>query len=112
MADDFLQLSVLEGVSPDTWTGPLELYMIADGNPDHLKVMKDAGAFPWFFDPQFRMDFFRPLSSALLAADHAIFGLNPIGYRLPYGPSSLISTGELLLRTLLDLDPPLLCPSR
>jgi len=74
--------------------------------------MKDAGAFPWFFDPQFRMDFFRPLSSALLAADHAIFGLNPVGYRLPYAPSSLISTGELLLRTLLDLDPPLLCPSR
>jgi hypothetical protein len=82
MADDLIQLGFLEGVSPATWIGPLELYTISDGEPAHMQVMKDAGAFPWFFDPDFKMAFARPLSSALLAADHALFGLHPLGYRV------------------------------
>ncbi len=82
MADDLIQLSVLEGVSPDRWTGPLELYTISDGEPVHVQAMKDAGAFPWFFDPGFEMAFFRPLSSGLLALDHTLFGLQPLGYRV------------------------------
>ena len=82
VADDFIQLGILERVSPCTWTGPLELYTISDGLPEHMRIMKDAGAFPWFFDPEFKMAFFRPLSSALLALDHTLFGLNPLGYRI------------------------------
>ncbi len=82
MADDLIQLGFLEGVSPATWIGPLELYTISDGVPEHVQAMKDAGAFPWFFDPGFKMAFARPLSSALLALDHALFGLNPPGYRV------------------------------
>ena len=81
MADDLIQLGVLEGTSPAVWTGPLDLYTISDGDPAHVQAMKDAGAFPWFFDPNFKMDFFRPLSSGLLALDHSLFGLNPLGYR-------------------------------
>ena len=81
MADDLIQLGALEGVTPDTWTGPLQLYTISDGRPEHVRAMKDVGAFPWFFDPKFEMAFARPLSSALLALDHALFGLTPVGYR-------------------------------
>ena len=81
MADDLIQLGFLEGDSPADWIGPFELYTISDGDPEHVQVMKDAGAFPWFFDPAFEMDFFRPTSSGLLALDHALFGLNPLGYR-------------------------------
>ncbi len=34
MADDFLQLGVLEGVSPAAaWTGPFDLYTLSDGDP-------------------------------------------------------------------------------
>jgi hypothetical protein len=44
--------------------------------------MQDAGALPWFFPADFKMAFLRPLSSALLALDHAIWGLRPVGYRL------------------------------
>ncbi len=33
MADDFIQLGVLEGTSPDTWTGPLDLYTKTYGLP-------------------------------------------------------------------------------
>lgn len=82
MADDFIQLGFLERVLPGTWSGPLSLYTISDGILEHVQVMKDAGAFPWFFGPTFKMVFFRPLSSALLALDHALFGLHPAGYRV------------------------------
>jgi len=82
MADDLFQLGALEGVSPCTWLGPWRLYTISDGVPEHVRAMQDAGAFPWFFGPDFNMAFFRPLISALLAADHAMWGLWPVGYRL------------------------------
>jgi hypothetical protein len=83
MGDDLMQLSVLEGVSPAAaWTGPLDLYTISDGVPAHVLAMQDAGLFPWAADPAFEMAFFRPLSSGLLALDHALFGLHPAGYRL------------------------------
>src|SRR5262245_44848207 len=83
MADDLMQLAVLEGLSPAAaWTGPFDLYTISDGNPVHVRAMQDAGLFPWFADPAFEMAFSRPLSSALLVIDHALFGLRPAGYRL------------------------------
>ena len=82
MADDFIQLGILEHVSPCTWIGPTNLYTISDGDPVHVGIMKNAGAFPWFFGREFKMAFFRPLSSALLALDHVFFGLNPVGYRI------------------------------
>jgi len=82
MADDFIQLGTLEGVSSCGGQAPFRLYDIADGDPDHVLALKNAGAFPWFFAPDFRMAFFRPLSSALLALDHRLFGLRPLGYRV------------------------------
>ena len=83
MADDLMQLGILEGVSPAAaWTGPFDLYTIADGDPAHVRTMQDAGLFPWFVPPAFEMAFLRPLSSATLAIDHALFGLHPAGYRL------------------------------
>jgi hypothetical protein len=80
MADDFMQLAVLEGVAPVSWIGPFNLYSLSDGDPQHIQLLKDAGAMPWFFDPGFKMTFFRPLSSALLVLDHYLFGLHPTGY--------------------------------
>lgn len=80
MADDFIQLGILERVSPITGVGPFGLYTFF-GKPQDIQLLKDAGAVPWFFDPGFKMAFFRPLSSASLVLDHALFGLNPIGYR-------------------------------
>lgn len=80
MADDFIQIGVLEGVSPAKWLGPFDLYSIADGNPEHMKILKDKGAFQWFWNPEFKLRSFRLLSSILLALDHVIFGLNPLGY--------------------------------
>ncbi len=82
MADDFIQLGVLEFVSPIDWLGPLDLYRFADGDPHHVQALKDAGALPWFAEPVLKLAFLRPLSSAAIALDHAAFGLHPTGYRL------------------------------
>src|SRR5262245_7573859 len=82
MADDLIHLGVLEGVLPCTWVGPFTLYTLSDGVPEHVRTMQNAGAMPWFFSPAFKMTFLRPLTSASIALDHAIFGLWPIGYRL------------------------------
>jgi hypothetical protein len=82
MADDLIQLGALEGVLPGSSLKPWALYTISDGVRAHVRAMQNAGALPWFFSPDFKMAFFRPLSSALLALDHAVWGLWPIGYRL------------------------------
>lgn len=103
MADDFMQLGILEGVSPSTWLGPMDVYTLADGNPVHMRTLKDSGAFQWFWDPEFKAKFFRPLSSVLLIMDHAIFGLKPIGYsihNLLWFAALIIAVGFLMQRAL------------
>jgi hypothetical protein len=101
MADDLFQVAQLEGVLPSQ--GPLQLFTLSDGVPEHVRAMKEAGGFPWFFDRDFKMKFFRPLSSLLLAADHALWGLWPVGYRLQgtLWLVALVASFGLLLRTAL-----------
>ncbi|HSP98085.1 MAG TPA: hypothetical protein VL049_12720 [Candidatus Dormibacteraeota bacterium] len=83
MADDLFQLALLEGRIPGgSDLAPWQLTTIADGVPAHVRALQNIGAMPWFFDPHFTMAFFRPLTSLLLATDHALWGLWPIGYRL------------------------------
>jgi hypothetical protein len=103
MADDFMQLGILEGVSPSIWLGPMDVYTLADGDPVHMRTLKDTGAFQWFWNPKFKAKFFRPLSSVLLIIDHAIFGLNPIGYsihNLLWFASLIIAAGFLMQRAV------------
>ncbi|MGD2088394.1 MAG: hypothetical protein PVH61_19615 [Candidatus Aminicenantes bacterium] len=103
MADDFMQLGILEGVSPSTWLGPMDVYTFADGKPVHMRTLKDSGAFQWFWDPGFKAKFFRLLSSVLLIMDHAIFGLNPIGYsihNLLWFACLIIAAGFLMQRAV------------
>jgi hypothetical protein len=106
MADDLIQLGVLEKVTPAAdWTGPFDLYTISDGIPGHVRAMQDAGFFPWATDPAFEMAFFRPLSSGLLALDHAVFGLRPAGYRLHgvlWALALVAAVGWILRRALSD----------
>ena len=103
MADDFMQLGILEGVSPAAWLGPMDVYTLADGDPAHMRTLKDSGAFQWFWNPEFKAKFFRPLSSVLLIVDHAIFGLNPIGYsihNLLWFAALIIAAGFLMQRAV------------
>ena len=104
MADDFMQLAVLERVSPAAaWTSRFDLYNISDGIPEHVRAMQDAGLFPWFAGPRFALTFFRPLTSAFLWLDHSMFGLHPAGYRLDgvlWSLALAASVGWILCRAL------------
>lgn len=62
IADDLPMLSILEGVSPRTWIGPLDLYRFLDGRSEHMQVLRDSGGTPWFAAPELKLAFWRPLS--------------------------------------------------
>ena len=52
---------------------PLDLFVFAAGDPSDNARLRDAGVFPWWTDPSLRLAFFRPLSSATHAVDHALW---------------------------------------
>ncbi len=76
-SDDLSQRLMLEGRAPGYTGGWLGLY---DFTPPNLppSVRMEEGLLPWFTDPELELRFFRPLSSATLALDHALFGRNAL----------------------------------
>jgi len=52
---------------------PLDLFVFADGNPATAKALQDEGLFPWWTDPHLKLAFWRPISSATHALDHALW---------------------------------------
>jgi len=97
--DDYVFVAELEGVTPKTSNG-FDLYEFATGHDDALVR---RGLFPWWCAPGLKVRFFRPLSSALFALDHAIFGRSLLGYHLhalAWYFSLLLGVGLLLRRVL------------
>ncbi len=80
--DDYIQLGILEETTEGLDARPFDLYGFMDGSTESVARSMETGPVPWFAHPRFKVYFFRPLSSALLALDHAIFGLRPWGYRI------------------------------
>jgi len=52
---------------------PLDLFVFAAGNATNTLKLRDAGAYPWWTDPELRLSFMRPLSSATHAVDHGLW---------------------------------------
>ncbi len=52
---------------------PLDLFVFANGDAADMTQLRDAGLFPWWVDPELKLSFFRPLSSATHALDHALW---------------------------------------
>jgi len=69
--NDLVFVALLEGWYPEMGQ-PLNLYASFFDMP-HM---------PWWLSPETRIAFWRPLSSALLWLDHALFGLHPLPYHL------------------------------
>ncbi|WP_147332955.1 hypothetical protein [Archangium gephyra] len=80
MSDDYIHLLILEGFpAPGTrW----DLFRFAGGDPAELQRLMDEGPYPWWTLPELKLTFWRPLSSALVVMDHALFGRNAVGYHL------------------------------
>jgi hypothetical protein len=90
-ADDYLQIAQLEGWSTNP-VGPLDLYSFVPPDRARLAELLDRGA-PYFTAPDLKLRFFRPLSSAVMALDHALFGRHPF----PYHVHTLLWYAALLL---------------
>lgn len=82
-ADDYSQLAIIERSVPQVAAIPrFDLYrFIPEGRAAFAEFM-ERGPLPWYCDPHLKIHFFRPLASALLVAEHAIFGRWAVGYHL------------------------------
>lgn len=79
-ADDYVQIAALEGWSANP-VSPLDLYAFVPRDRAVMSTLIDRGA-PYFAAPGLVLHFLRPLSSALMVLDHALFGRSPLGYHL------------------------------
>src|SRR5688572_22493226 len=69
--DDYLHASMVEGTFPGK-RSPFDFYDFVDDA--NRAEMLERGLVPWWASPNLTIRFFRPLSSALLYADHKVFG--------------------------------------
>ncbi len=81
MADDFGMQLVMDGrISSPSWK-PWSLYDFGSLAEAPLRSL-ESGAFPWWTDADWRVRFFRPLSSLSLWLDHSLFGSSAIAGHL------------------------------
>jgi hypothetical protein len=80
VGDDAVQLAMLQGDFP-AHRGFWDLFRFADNERDGLALM-EFGYDAWWSAPKLRIAMFRPLSSALFALDHVLFGLNPLPFHV------------------------------
>lgn len=74
LEDDVIQRAMLLDKAPGVRWGPLDLYDFVGGPRRPAALLRDRGLLPWFCADDLRLRFFRPLSSAVLAADVRVFG--------------------------------------
>ena len=80
LADDLFHISMLEGLFGDYSIG--HLYAFAPEDPESTARHIERGSLPWWTHPQFRFVMLRPLSSLLIAFDHAAFPRLPFVHHL------------------------------
>ena len=51
---------------------PFDLFVFATGEPADTANLRTIGVYPWWTDPQLKLSFWRPLSSATHVLDHAL----------------------------------------
>jgi hypothetical protein len=72
-SDDYLAEAMADGRF-GVPRSALDLFNFVDGSPNEEAALKRLGMLPWWTPPDFRIAFMRPLSSALLYVDRALFG--------------------------------------
>ncbi|MEW5740388.1 MAG: hypothetical protein AB1938_15775 [Myxococcota bacterium] len=70
--DDWVHRALLAGAF--THADPWDLFSFAPGDPERFRPSFELGPFPWFSLPELKLRFFRPLSTALVHLDAALFG--------------------------------------
>lgn len=75
LLDDYLHASMVDGTFP-AHRGPFDLYNFV--NDADRSTLIERGMLPWWSHPRLVIRFFRPLSSALVWADHRLLGNHPL----------------------------------
>lgn len=97
LADDVYQIALLDGLAG--LRAPWELYSLYPLDPAATATHRAQGSLPWWTVPEFRFVQVRPLSSLLLALDHAIAPRNALVHHL----HSMIWLGATLVTAHLAL---------
>jgi hypothetical protein len=71
--DDWSQRLIAEGRGPGFDSNPLGLFEFTRSR-QHAQTLTELGVFPWWSSPSLHLQFFRPLSSAMIAFEHRAFG--------------------------------------
>jgi hypothetical protein len=79
MGDDYMQLARVDPRlhAPGFPYAPLDLFTFVSGDPAQRAVLLEEGVFGWWMAPDFRMSFWRPLSSLTHVLDHALWPRSP-----------------------------------
>ncbi len=101
-SDDYVQWAMLRGHFP-AQRSAFDLFDFASGDPSEAKRIQAFGYLPWWSDPALRLRMWRPISSALMAGDHALFGPHARPHHLHSMAwfVLLLISAALLLRELL-----------
>ena len=83
-ADDLYQLAFLAEGDSSTFSfrGGLDLFRFLDGDREAARAMMSEGAIPWRFDDLQRVAYLRPVASAVMWLDHALFGVKSLPMHL------------------------------
>ncbi len=78
--DDFAHRSFFLNLDPTTrhTSRIFTAYGFIDGNPERNRVLMDQGVIPWWTPKDFRINFFRPLSSMSLWLDYRLWPDRPM----------------------------------
>jgi len=79
--DDYPFIARLDGQGPKPPT-VFGLYDFVGGDASETYALIRRGPFPWWTALDLKLRLWRPLSSALFALDHALFGHAPLGYHV------------------------------
>jgi hypothetical protein len=75
LADDYMLLARVDPRLhvPGFPYAPLDLFTFVSGDPSQRAVLLEKGVFGWWMAPDFRMSFWRPLSSLTHVLDHLLW---------------------------------------
>jgi hypothetical protein len=88
VGDDYMHMARVDpGLhAPGFAYAPLDLFTFVSGDPAQRAVLLEEGVFGWWMAPDFRMSFWRPLSSLTHVLDHALW---PRSFVLAHAQSML-----------------------
>ena len=75
LGDDYMHLARVDPRLdvPGFRYAPFDLFTFVSGDPSQRAVLREEGVFGWWMSPDFRMSFWRPLSSLTHVLDHLLW---------------------------------------